>query len=276
MVSFPDKIRLINILENDLVSFKDLPIKNCYEVKFSNGGHLFSAVNNVMVQLFNFYTLDQPSHYQFKAQAGKFQTMTWEDDDLGVFLGTSDGFVFYYKLEEPTLRLPILSIPGLSVKTIASVFVGKDEKQGIINERTVYASGTFSPSVSEDNKCIYEVKITPKSEKDKDRESYRDELSKYNISTPAKIYTYCNVSRISFLNSHKVFLYCANPKEGTSSIRYCKFPLSSTKEVYQIETHSKVINKLIASCDDNYLFSVGEEGEFICYEFKDKDSKIKI
>lgn len=98
VVSFPDKIRLINILDNDLVSFKDLPIKNCYEVKFSNGGHLFAAVNNVMVQLFNFYTLDQPSHYQFKAQAGKFQTMTWEDDDLGVFLGTSDGFVFFHKL----------------------------------------------------------------------------------------------------------------------------------------------------------------------------------
>ena len=122
-----------------------------------------------MVQLFNFYTLDQPSHYQFKAQAGKFQTMTWEDDDLGVFLGTSDGFVFYHKLEEPTIRLPVLSVPGLSVKTIATVFIGKDEKLGMINERTIYASGTFSPSVSEENKCIYEVKITPKSEKDKEK-----------------------------------------------------------------------------------------------------------
>ena len=116
-----------------------------------------------MVQLFNFYTLDQPSHYQFKAQAGKFQTMCWEDDDLGVFLGTSDGFVLYYKLEDPTVRLPVLSVPGLSVKTISSVFVGKDEKQGLINERTIYASGNFSPSVNDENKCIYEVKITPKS-----------------------------------------------------------------------------------------------------------------
>ena len=64
-------------------------------------------------------------------------------------MGTSDGFVFYHKLEEPTVRLPVLSIPGLSVKTIATVFVGKDEKQGMINERTVYASGVFSPSVNE-------------------------------------------------------------------------------------------------------------------------------
>lgn len=52
------------------MNLKDLSIKNCYEVKFSHGGHLFAVVNNVMVQLFNFYTLDQPPHYQFKAQAG--------------------------------------------------------------------------------------------------------------------------------------------------------------------------------------------------------------
>ena len=78
------------------------------------------------------------------------------------------------------------------------------------------------------------------------------------------------------MHSHKVLLYCANIKEGISSIRYTKYPLNSSKEIYEIQTHAKTINKLIASCDDNYLFSVGEEGEFICYEFKDKESKIKI
>ena len=41
--------------------------------------------------------------------------------------------------------------------------MGKDEKQGLINERTVYASGIFGQSITDDNKCIYEVKITPKS-----------------------------------------------------------------------------------------------------------------
>ena len=86
----------MNILENELVHFKDLSIKNCYSVKFSHGGHLFAVVNNVMAQIFNFYTLDQPPHYQFKPQAGKFQTLNWEDDDLAVFLGNYDGFVYYY------------------------------------------------------------------------------------------------------------------------------------------------------------------------------------
>lgn len=56
----------------------------------------------------------------------KFQCLTWEDDDLGIYLGTSDGAVYYNKLEDPSVRLQILSVPGFSVKSIISLFVNKD------------------------------------------------------------------------------------------------------------------------------------------------------
>ena len=56
----------------------------------------------------------------------------------------------------------MLSSPGFTVKTLACLFVGKDEKLGTINERTVYIGGTFNASVTNENKCIYEVKISPK------------------------------------------------------------------------------------------------------------------
>lgn len=70
----------------------------------------------------------------------------------------------------------------MSIKTITSIFVGKDEKQGLINERTVYASGTFSANVDDENKCIYEVKITPKSVKLLlfSKKTNRDNLSEIN------------------------------------------------------------------------------------------------
>lgn len=63
----------------------------------------------------------------------KFQTMVWEEDDLAVYLGTSDGFVFYYKLEDPSVRLQVLASPGFSVRSLACLFTGKDEKLGTIN-----------------------------------------------------------------------------------------------------------------------------------------------
>lgn len=49
IVAFAEKIRLMNIFENDLVSFKELSVKNCREIKFSNGGHLFAITNVSMV-----------------------------------------------------------------------------------------------------------------------------------------------------------------------------------------------------------------------------------
>jgi len=34
---------MMNILDNKLVKYKCLPIKECREIVFSNGGHLFAC-----------------------------------------------------------------------------------------------------------------------------------------------------------------------------------------------------------------------------------------
>jgi WD40 repeat protein len=46
VVGFNDKIRMLNIYENDLKCFKEINIKRCKEISFSNGGHLFAVANN--------------------------------------------------------------------------------------------------------------------------------------------------------------------------------------------------------------------------------------
>jgi hypothetical protein len=56
----------------------------------------------------------------------------------------------------------VLASPGFSVRSLACLFTGKDEKLGTINERTVYIGGNFNSSIARENKCIYEVKIAPK------------------------------------------------------------------------------------------------------------------
>ena len=43
------KIRMINIYESDFVIIKEIQIKNCKEIKFSNGGHLFAVANNTII-----------------------------------------------------------------------------------------------------------------------------------------------------------------------------------------------------------------------------------
>lgn len=43
VAGFNEQIRLMNILDKSLEVYKTLPVKQCRELKFSNGGHLFAC-----------------------------------------------------------------------------------------------------------------------------------------------------------------------------------------------------------------------------------------
>ena len=43
---------MLNLLEKDFSTFKEIRIKGCTEIKFSNGGHLFALANSNMVQVY--------------------------------------------------------------------------------------------------------------------------------------------------------------------------------------------------------------------------------
>ena len=45
LVGFADKLRLCNLLVNDVRAYKEFAVKACRECRFSNGGQLFAAVN---------------------------------------------------------------------------------------------------------------------------------------------------------------------------------------------------------------------------------------
>ena len=48
IVGFSDKLRLMNLLMEDMRTYKDIPIKGCKECRFSHGGQFFAAVNSNM------------------------------------------------------------------------------------------------------------------------------------------------------------------------------------------------------------------------------------
>ena len=96
------------------------------------------------------------------------------------------------------------------------------------------------------------------------------------MSAPSKIFTNANVSKIMFLNSKKVMVYTTDEKDDLGSIRYNKYPLNLSKEIFEYQSHRCRITKLAVTHDDNYIFSTGEDGSFICYDFKDNNSKTKL
>ena len=56
VVGFADKLRLMNLLMDDVRTCHEIAIKQCREVKFSNGGNMFAAVNGNVITIFDFNT----------------------------------------------------------------------------------------------------------------------------------------------------------------------------------------------------------------------------
>lgn len=79
VVGFADKIRMVNILMNDLVTYKEIPIKGCKEIAFTHGGDKFAVCNGSTIQVFNSYTGDNPSAQQYREHTGNIQQVVWHE-----------------------------------------------------------------------------------------------------------------------------------------------------------------------------------------------------
>ena len=58
LVGFADKLRLCNLLMDDIRPYREFSIKGCRECSFSNGGKYFAAVNGSVIQVYNMYTCE--------------------------------------------------------------------------------------------------------------------------------------------------------------------------------------------------------------------------
>lgn len=52
LVGFPDRLSLMNVLMDDIRSFKDFAIKDCRESAFSNGGQYFAAASGSSISVY--------------------------------------------------------------------------------------------------------------------------------------------------------------------------------------------------------------------------------
>ena len=98
VVGFADRLRIMNVFSKSIVAYKEIPIKACREVRFSHGGHMFAAANGHIIQVFKFYTFENPSNFQFKGHTSKIKSIVWNDDDLGFVSAGWDGAVFEWEL----------------------------------------------------------------------------------------------------------------------------------------------------------------------------------
>jgi len=99
IIGFSDKLRLLNLLMDDIRVYRELPIKVCREVQFSHGGQYFAAANvNGVVMVYNFYTCEKI--IDLRGHSSKVKSIFWGADDMTLISSGQDGAVYRWDWEE--------------------------------------------------------------------------------------------------------------------------------------------------------------------------------
>eukprot|EP00485_Elphidium_margaritaceum_P004858 CAMPEP_0202687750 /NCGR_PEP_ID=MMETSP1385-20130828/3381_1 /ASSEMBLY_ACC=CAM_ASM_000861 /TAXON_ID=933848 /ORGANISM="Elphidium margaritaceum" /LENGTH=1277 /DNA_ID=CAMNT_0049342593 /DNA_START=35 /DNA_END=3868 /DNA_ORIENTATION=+ len=96
VVGFADKLRLMNVLMDDIGGGKDFSIKGCTEVRFSNGGQYFAAINASTVQIYETYTWH--NYATLRGHTAKVTSLWWYADDSQLVTSSADNSVLVWDI----------------------------------------------------------------------------------------------------------------------------------------------------------------------------------
>lgn len=91
-----DKVKVVHIMDSEFRDYREIDIKNCKQVKFSNGGHLLTCVDNKDINVFNFFNYSRP--HKMQSPSGKVTDLCFNHDDTVMTVVTEDGFIQKYDL----------------------------------------------------------------------------------------------------------------------------------------------------------------------------------
>jgi WD40 repeat protein len=100
LVGFGDKLRLMNVLMEDIVEYKEFPIKSCRECRFSHGGQYFAAVNGSTIQIFSTYSCENICN--LRGHTAKVRSVYWAEDDQSLVSSGQDCAVWEWDLRQGT------------------------------------------------------------------------------------------------------------------------------------------------------------------------------
>jgi hypothetical protein len=98
LVGFSDKLRLMNLLMDDIRVVTEFPIKGCRECQFSDGGQTFAAANGHSIQLYRTYTAEPIA--LLRGHNSKVQSLHWTQHDTRLVSAGKDGAVYQWDVTE--------------------------------------------------------------------------------------------------------------------------------------------------------------------------------
>ncbi|KAM3967911.1 testes of unusual size [Aphomia sociella] len=96
IVGFSDKLRFMVVLIDDFEVMREFPIRNCKRAKFSTNGHMFSAVNGQVIQVFS--SVSFQNVFNLKGHNGRITSLAWSANDLTLVSCGTEGAVYEWSM----------------------------------------------------------------------------------------------------------------------------------------------------------------------------------
>ncbi|TSL47697.1 Cilia- and flagella-associated protein 57 [Bagarius yarrelli] len=141
LAGFSDKLHLMNLLVDDIRTFRMFTVRNCRECVFSHGGHMFAAVNGNVIHLYSTVTFD--NILNLKGHSGKVRSVVWNADDSRLVSCGMDGAVYEWN----TLRGQRESESVLKSCSYTNIALSHDTKTIIAVLREVASDGVIYTAV---------------------------------------------------------------------------------------------------------------------------------
>lgn len=258
VVGFTDKLKMLNILMDDIRSFREFAIKACKEVRFSHGGQFFAAANNNVVQVYSMYTGELVA--VLRGHSNRVTSIAWKHDDRKLLTCGADGSILLWNLRTATKvgdghsqARCTYTDAVLSYDADVVYATGTD---GLLKEidvvsgiaRTEHCAGlAFGPlALAASQQVLYVGSV--EANKPGSIRAYRLPLDKDLFS-------------VSQSQAGSVASPAANASQSTA------------QSYLEYQCHDLPVTRLRLSYDDQFLFSTGEDGSLCIFETQDVVTK---
>jgi len=231
IVGFSDKLRLMNVIMEDMRTYKEVPIKGCKECRFSHGGQFFAAVNSNTIQIYKTYTCE--SVCNLRGHQSKVRSVCWTSDDSRLVSTGADGAAYEYDIVKEGRRCSEWAQKGTNFSCIIAYTDTATQKN------TMYAVGS--------DKMLKEVQDS--------------QLTNYLESN-------VTLGQLALANSAKVLFAGVMEPEVPGPLRCYNFPLDG--DYVEFQAHSAPVSRIRITCDDQYLFSTSDDGCLYIFDVKKK------
>uniref|UniRef100_A0A7S2RY67 WD repeat-containing protein 65 n=1 Tax=Mucochytrium quahogii TaxID=96639 RepID=A0A7S2RY67_9STRA len=261
---------------DDIRTYKEFPVKGSKDCKFSNGGQYFAAANGSVIQVYHTYTFE--SLLILRGHAGKVHSIGWTEDDRMLVSCGADGVIYRWSIKDGKKTGEYISKGSNLMCTrpsndecTASLSTGKPDTR--LTEIQLDSSSKFEligPQglgfdqicVSHSGKSVFAGLFDNTGSKMSKDGSENTVGSTVKLSLP--------------LSSNQSKDSKPPPTADTHDKDGVEDTFGNVKEadnVYELQldklnrfaAHSGNITRMCVSHDDQYLFSVGDDGTLAIY-----------